>query len=844
MTVGLNEFAKKKKGLTSAEAKDRLKEYGYNELAISTKKSFFVLLVEIFREPMFILLVSSAIIYIFLGDYREGLILLGATSVIIFITFFQYRKAENALLALKKLADPQALVLRDNLQKMVPGREIVPDDLVYLNEGDRVVADAVLIEEQHLWLDEAILTGESMPVKKTAKDPIFAGTLVIQGTGIASITATGVSSKFGKIGLSLNDIKEDMTKLQLEMNTLIKHLFLIGILISVAVVIAFYITRGGIINAILNGIATSMAVLPEEFPVVLTVFLAIGAWRLSKIQVLTRKPSAIETLGAVTVLCVDKTGTITMNSMNIAYIYNGVSVIGKEQLNEKDHAAFDLIESARLASAPNAVNPMEKAILTLTEMMPQIKNHFSSINKDHIVHAYPLSNDSPCMTNVYASKEDSSFYYFTKGAPEYIFKLCSLDDVEIEMHEAMLNSMAQKSFRVIAIATAVYPNTSFPDNQSTLTLNFKGLMAFEDPIRQEVATAMLECKAAGVKVKMITGDFPITAKSIAEQIGLDKEGMVLSGEVLDKMTESELLDKMNSISVFARVIPSQKLRIVNALKMQNEIVAMTGDGVNDAPALKAAHIGIAMGKRGTEVAREAASLVLLDDNFASIVAAIRQGRKIFDNLQKAMGYILAIHIPIIGLTLLPVLNPFFPFILLPLHIICLELVIDPIASVAFESESEEKNIMQRPPRSAMALFFGPRKIIVSLIKGSALLVMVLLVFFIGKQQGLNDQALRTTSYTALVLGNIVLVLNSLSKTKPFFYSFINKNWTALGILLFALVLLASAVLFPSMQSLFKFNNPGLAAFGLVFLLVFILLAGLELQKYFTNLSTNNNQHTV
>lgn len=842
------ELAAKYHGLNTADVVRQTNKYGFNELSYSTQKNLFKVFVEIMREPMFILLVSSAIIYVFLGDYREGLILLSATVLIIFIAFYQYRKAENALAALRKLASPRALVLRDNLQLMIPGREVVPDDIVFLNEGDRVVADAILIEENHLWVDEAILSGESMPVRKTVSDPlagqVYSGTLVVQGTAVIKIIATGVASKFGKIGIALKDIKEDMTKLQLEMKTLIKHLFLIGILASIAVVIAFYFSRGGLINAILNGISTSMAVLPEEFPVVLTVFLAIGAWRLSKIQVLTRKPSAIETLGAVTVLCVDKTGTITMNSMEIAFIYDGIRVFGKDQIKQKASAPYDLIQIASLASTANTANPMEKAILNLMEWNPQIQAMRSNLDKKRVIHSYPLSNDCPCMTNIYASKETGVYYAFTKGAPEHIFKLCGLDDVEVEMHETMLNSMAQQSLRVIALATAVYPTASFPNAQSELQLNFRGLIAFEDPIRPEVSVAMKECRAAGVKVKMITGDFPVTANSIANQIGLDKEGIVVTGTELDAMSEDALLKNMHSISVFARVVPAQKLRIVNALKMQNEVVAMTGDGVNDAPALKAAHIGIAMGKRGTEVAREAASLVLLDDNFASIVAAIRQGRKIFDNLQKAMGYILAIHVPIIGLTLLPVLNPSIPFILLPLHIICLELVIDPVSSIAFESEVEEKNIMQRPPRNTMARFFGPQKIITSLVKGICLFAMVSAVLYISKQYGLNEKAIRTTSYAALVLGNIALVLNSLSKTRPFYTLIYHKNWAAIGILFFAITLLFSAIYFPVAQSLFKFENPGLAAFVPIFVSVFILLFLFELHKFAIRKSANDNHYIV
>lgn len=852
-------MTEKYQGLNSLDVQRLKNKYGLNEIAYSKQKSIIKIFVEIMREPMFILLVSSATLYIFLGDYKEGLILLSATILVIFITFFQYRKAENALAALRKLATPRALVLRDNIKTWIIGRDVVPGDIVFLNEGDRIVADAILLEENNLWIDEAILTGESMPVKKAVytnqinfaqnsnnqtDGQVFSGTLVVQGNAVTKVIATGVDSKFGQIGIALNDIKEDITKLQIEMKALIKRLFFIGILVSVVVIIAFYFSRGGIVDAILNGISTSMAVLPEEFPVVLTVFLAIGAWRLSKIKVLTRKPSAIETLGAVTVLCVDKTGTITMNSMEIACLYDGVHVFGKDQLKTLTSMPFDLIEVASLASTTNATNPMENAIQSMMERIILIHKSRFQLDKTKVINAYPLTNECPCMTNIYASIDKKVYHVFTKGAPEYVFKLCGLNDVEVRLHESMLNTMAQQSLRVIAIASADYYTSSFPNDQADLRLNFRGLIAFEDPIRSEVPFAMKECKAAGVKVKMMTGDFPITAKSIANQIGLDKEGIVITGQALDAMSDDDLLKKIKSISVFARVAPAQKLRIVHCLKMQNEVVAMTGDGVNDAPALKAAHIGIAMGKRGTEVAREAASLVLLDDNFASIVAAIRQGRKIFDNLQKAMGYILAIHIPIIGLTLLPVLNPTLPFILLPLHIICLELVIDPVSSIAFESEVEEKNIMQRPPRNSMMRFFGTQKIILSIVKGFCLFIVVLIVLFISKQRGLSEEAIRTVSYATLVLGNSTLVLNSLSKTRPFYTLIYHKNIAALSILFFAITLLVCAINFPFAQTLFKFENPGIVAFIPVFMLVFMLLLLFELHKLLIIKGTNNNQCNV
>ncbi|HRD37111.1 MAG TPA: HAD-IC family P-type ATPase, partial [Bacteroidia bacterium] len=516
-----------------------------------------------------------------------------------------------------------------------------------------------------------------------------------------------------------------------------------GIFICVLMVLMFYFTRGEFLQSLLSGLSAAMAILPEEFPVVLTVFLALGSWRLSKKNVLTRKPSAIETLGSATVLCSDKTGTITQNKMELSAIYNGTELIDKKEFDEK---IKEISVCAHLASRPQSADPMEKAISDVGEIFHDTESNYSFVQE------FPLSNKLKAMSCVFKSA-DSSLKIFTKGAPEDVFKLCQLSNDDQQKYHTAINDMAARGLRVLAVAKAEYKETALPKNQEEFKLTLIGLIGLEDPIRPEVPNAIKECYDAGIKVIMITGDFPLTAKAIATKAGLKESGRVVTGDEINNWSDEELQQKINSINVFARVVPEQKLRIIKALKNNNEVVAMTGDGVNDAPALKAADIGVAMGKKGTDVAREASSLVLLDDNFASIVMAIRLGRKIYDNLQKAMSYIMAIHVPIIGLTLLPAFFSNMPLLLLPLHIIFMELIVDPICSIAFESEQEEKSIMQRNPRPIDERFFGFKKVIGSAINGTLLFIMVLVVFYLSLKEGHDEKEARAISFSALIIGN-------------------------------------------------------------------------------------------
>ena len=819
-------------GLSDIQVKNKIIQFGYNELLISKPKTIFKIALEIIKEPMFLLLISCGLLYIIIGDYREGLILLSATWVIIFITFYQYKKSERAMDALKQLAAPSALVIRNGCEFRISSRELVPDDIMILREGDRITADAVLLETASLMVDESLLTGESLPVIKnvyTKNDEnagmLFAGTLVIKGSGLCKVVQIGMLTRLGRIGSSLQGIIQDETLLQKEMKGLIRNLFIIGIFISVGVIISFYLARGDLIKSILNGLATSMAILPEEFPVILTVFLAIGAWRLSKNNVLTRKPPAIETLGATTTLCVDKTGTITQNLMKIDCVYDGYSEVRKDDIVHPTPTLLQLIIAANFAKHENSIDPMESAIGQLYNEL-----HITSPPLLKLIKTYPLTSALAAMTQVYEDYSSKKYLIYSKGAPESIFDICHLGIVEKNKYILILNSMAERGLRVIAVAKAEMLITPLPDSHVDIDHSFLGLIALHDPIRPEVPASIQQCFEAGIKVIMITGDFAVTAKYIAHQIGLPFYANIINGNELDKMSDSTLQNKILTTSVFARVIPEQKLRIVQALKSNNEVVAMTGDGVNDAPALKAAHIGIAMGKRGTDVAREASALILLDDNFSSIVSAIRLGRKIYDNLQKAMSYILSIHIPIIGLAMIPAMFANVPLILFPVHIVFLELIIDPVSSVAFEAEMEEKDIMKRLPRKMSEKFFGLKTILWSIGKGVLFLLLILLVFIVSINKGYDDTEVRTITYSTLIIGNVFLILSCLSNTRSFLGVIQEHNLKVFFILMLSLLVLTMLILIPSVQKVFGFKNPGLNHFIWVFLASLIFLIILETIK--------------
>jgi Ca2+-transporting ATPase len=707
-------------GLSEHDTAQRLKEEGPNELPFSKKRSFWAIAYKVTREPMFLMLVACGTLYFFVGDVEEALMLLGFVFVVIGITLYQERKTERALEALCDLSSPRALVIRGGKQKRIAGREVVRGDILILNEGDRVPADAVILSCVNFAVNESLLTGESVSARKVPGNShmemgppggddlpfVYSGTLVVQGQGVAQVLATGLRTEIGKIGKALQRLEPEQTLLQKETGRLVRKLALVGLTLCVVVVVIFGLIRGNWLNGLLAGITLAMATLPEEFPVVLTVFLAIGAWRISQKKVLTRRVPAIETLGSTTVLCVDKTGTLTLNQMSVKKLFAKGEFLeigySPELMPEIFH---ELVEFSILASQIDPFDPMEKAIRELGEHYLAQPEHIHG--SWSIVHEYPLSRELLALSRVWKSPGNSDFVIAAKGAPESIAHLCHFDVAQAGKLTVQINAMAEEGLRVLGVAKAYLKEGRLPDLQHDYQFEFLGLIGLADPIRPTVPDAVRQCYAAGIRVVMITGDYPGTARNIARHIGLRSDDQFITGPDLDKMDDSELQKRINTVNIFARVVPEQKLRLVNAFKANGEIVAMTGDGVNDAPALKSAHIGIAMGGRGTDVARESSALVLLDDDFSSIVQAIKMGRRIFDNIRKAIAYIFAIHVPIAGMSLIPVLLN-WPLVLLPVHVVFLELIIDPACSVVFEAESEEADVMSRPPRNPQERLFSRR----------------------------------------------------------------------------------------------------------------------------------------
>ena len=763
-------------GLSDQEVAENLALEGYNELPSAKKRSFFHILFEVIREPMFLLLIACGVLYLILGDLEEALMLLGFVFVVMGITLYQEQKTERALEALRDLSSPRALVIRNGVQQRIPGREVVRDDIVLISEGDRVPADAVVLTGTNVSVDESLLTGESVPVRKSNWDGIqkldrpggdglpfiFSGTMVVKGQGVARVLSIGSSTEIGKIGKALQTLEQEDTNLQRQTAKIVKTFASVGLALCVIVVVVFGLTRGDWVDGFLAGITLAMATLPEEFPVVLTIFMALGAWRISKQHVLTRRMPAVEMLGAATVLCVDKTGTLTMNRMTVAKIGIGdqlFDVDGKQAtLSEELHA---VVEYSILASPTDPFDPMEKAMKELGGR--------TLLNTEHIhhdwtmVHEYPLSEKMLAMSRVWRSPDGKDYIIAAKGAPEAIGDLCHFNDSQNAVLLTQINLMAEQGLRVIGVARATFRPMDLPPGQHDFDFKFLGLLGLADPVRPGVAEAVQECYTAGIRVLMITGDYPGTARSIARQIGLKPDDQIITGVELDKMSDDELKDRIKTTCIFARAVPEQKLRIVTALKANNEVVAMTGDGVNDAPALKAAHIGIAMGGRGTDVARESAALVLLDDNFASIVQAVRMGRRIYDNLKKAMAFIFSIHIPIAGMSLIPVLLK-WPLALLPVQIVLLELIIDPSCSVVFEMESDEADIMHRKPRLLNEPLFGAEMIRTGLFQGLGVLAVVCGVYAFMLLRGFGEEQARMLAFLNMVIADLVLV-------------FTNRSWT-------------------------------------------------------------------
>ena len=823
-------------GLSASAARARLAQDGPNELPRAGRRSILRIAVEVLREPMLALLLAGGIAYLLLGDRVEALILLAFATFSVVVTVVQETRTEHVLEALRDLSAPRALVIRDGARVRIAGREVVRDDVIVLEQGDRIAADAVLIAAADLQTDESLLTGESLPVGKIAavagatdeahrpggegQPFIYSGSLVARGSGIARVLATGPRSEIGKIGESLGTLETEAPRLRRETTRIVTWCAVGGGAVAVLVVVLYGLLRGGWIEAVLAGIAIGMSMLPEEFPVVLTVFLAMGAWRIGKVGVLTRRASAIETLGSATILCTDKTGTLTENRMSVAELWLPSGEALSVGSNNRPTAAFaGLIETAALASAVEPTDPMEIALHAASG---------AATSSGTLAHAYALRPELLAMSNVWDN--GAALAIAAKGAPEAIAGLCKLaPDHRSALTEAV-EAMATRGIRVLAVATATAPDRDWAETQAGYTYTLAGLVGLADPLRASVPGAVAQCRSAGIRVVMITGDYAATARSIATQAGI-AEGDVITGSDLAALDDAALAERLKSVTVFARIMPEQKLRIVQAFKAGGEIVAMTGDGVNDAPSLKAAHIGIAMGNRGTDVAREASAMVLLDDDFGSIVQSVRLGRRIYDNIRKAMAFIFAVHVPIAGLALLPL---FFgmPILFGPIHIALLEMVIDPVCALVFEAEREEDDIMRRPPRDPAEALFSLPMVAWSVFQGGLAFAMLATVFLVESSAGMPEAEVRALVFFALIAEIVALILVNRSFSASLGEALRRHN-AALRYVGAAIVGVTALILFlPAAQTLLKFGAIAWIDLVLAIALGLALLLMLELCKPF------------
>ncbi|MCO5066648.1 MAG: cation-translocating P-type ATPase [Rhizobiaceae bacterium] len=809
-------------GLSRAEARERLEAEGYNELPRAARRTTLRIMLEVLREPMLALLLAGGLIYLLLGDLQEALILLIFAGMSVVITVVQESRTERVLEALRDLTSPRALVIRDGERQRIAGREVVRGDLVVLGEGDRVPADARLLESHDFQADESLLTGESMPVRKVAEPNetqaqprpggdglpyVYSGSLVVSGAGIAMVTATGALSEIGRIGQSLHELEAEPPRLQAQTRRLVRLSAVGGGIVSLLAVILYVTLRGGWLDAVLAGITIGMAMLPEEFPVVLAVFMAMGAWRISRAKVLTRRAAAIEALGSATVLCTDKTGTLTENRMTIAELRTpgeGALRLGDTPAASLEGSFRDLAAAGLMASERDPFDPMERAFHELARERLAAGGAVPAQDWK-LVRAYGLRPDLLAVTQAWRpGGEGDAVVVATKGAPETIAKLCRLDARASAAMTQSVEEMAAAGLRVLGVAKASHAQGELPGSPRDFRFDFLGLVGLADPLRPSVPAAVRECRSAGIRVVMITGDYPATAAAIARQAGLES-GEALSGREIEALDDAAFARRVADADIFARIMPEQKLRIVQTLKAGGEIVAMTGDGVNDAPSLKAAHIGVAMGGRGTDVAREASSIVLLDDDFGSIVKAIRLGRRIYDNLRKAMGFIFAVHVPVAGLALLPLAFG-LPIIFSPVHIAFLEMIIDPVCSLVFEAETEEKDVMDRPPRPPDEPLFSWSLIAWSVLQGGLVFALVAAIYLMALRNGLSADEVRALSFLSLVLAIVSLILVNRSFSSSPVTALRRPNPALRWILLAVGAIMAASLLVPSLRELFRFGS--------------------------------------
>lgn len=812
-------------GLTRTEAAERLRSDGPNALPDQGPRSLARIAREVLKEPMFLLLIAAAAIYLTLGDVREAVILGISIVAVVGITILQERRTERALAKLKDLSSPRALVIRDGEEQRIAGRDVVVGDLVLLREGDRVPADGIVLDATALSVDESILTGESLPVDKSpgAAAGVYSGSLIVRGFGSARITATGAQSEIGKIGGILATLQPEATPLFQEVRRIVRWVAVVGLLSCLAIAILYGATRSDWLGGVLAGITVAMSVLPEEFPLVLTVFLAMGAWRISRVGVLTRRMPALESLGATTILAVDKTGTLTENRMQLVAIETGNERIDLQFASVVSPAAQTVLGTALAASERAPFDPMERAIHAAAQQFTLAT--VQRLSQTALAKEYDLTPELLAVTHVWETQQADHFEVAVKGAPETVMGLCDLEATQRAELLHRVSANAQRGYRILGVARGVHDGAEIPESARGFHLTFLGFVCLADPLRGDVPAALQECKQAGIRVVMITGDHPGTAVAIAAQAGFDTQGGVLTGAEMEALDDEALRTRSRTVNIYARAKPEHKLRLVQAFKANNELVAMTGDGVNDAPALKAAHVGVAMGGRGTDVAREAAALVLVNDDFKSLVAAVRLGRRIYNNIRHAMSYIVSVHIPIAGMGLAPVLFG-WPLLLFPVHVLFLEFVIDPACAFVFEADPDSNDLMRRAPRARDEPLFSRSMLTRSIGLGLCVLVLCLIVYGVALQL-VDDPTARALVFISMIAANLALIFVSRSRTEDFRAVIARDNILYWWIAALASLSLASVVLIPMLADIFKFAPPAWEAAAAVALgtVASVLLAG-------------------
>jgi Ca2+-transporting ATPase len=824
------------RGLSAAEASRRRAKEGPNTLPAAKRAGLADLVLEVLREPMFLLLCAATGIYLLIGDVIEALILGASLLVVIGITVVQRHRTERALEALRDLSSPRALVVRDGRQSRIAGTDVVRGDVLVLSEGDRVAADADLFATSNLMVDESLLTGESLAAEKrlTVGDAsaqagkVFSGTLVVKGHGYAEVVATGARSELGRIGRALGEIEPERTMLERETAKIVRVVAAFAVALSALVALFHLALDHGWVESVLAGLTLAMAIIPEEFPVVLTVFLALGAWRIARRGVLTRRMPAIEMLGAATVLCVDKTGTLTENRMAVKEIFAAEGWISPAPDTPLSRGAREVLSHAALASELAPFDPMENAVLAAASRHAPEADAWRvawRLDRD-----YSLNEAFLAVCHAWRDAEGRAVVAL-KGAPETIVAACRIDATRGQELLAQAGLAAARGMRVLGVACAQWDEKAWPADPRAFAFRWLGFVALADPLRPVVPAAVAECRRAGIRVVMITGDHGGTALAIAREAGIRTEGGMLTGAELETLADAELALAVRRVDVFARVLPEQKLRLVTALKASGEVVAMTGDGVNDAPALRAAHIGVAMGSRGTDVAREAASLVLLRDEFGAVVDTVRLGRRIYDNIRNAMCYLLSVHVPIAGMAFLP-LAMAGPVMIYPVHVVFLEFLIDPACSVVFEAEAGDREAMRRPPRDPRQPLFSGTMLAGSLALGATALIAVVLLYGWAISTGRTDEEVRSLGFAAILFGNLALIFANRSQSQPILVTLGRSNpmlwWMSIG----AVAALALTLYAPAVAAVFRFAPLGAVDVGIALAVGIAGILGSELWKLY------------